>query len=471
MPTAGQVHWHEGLFLQPHHLQAMQRDLVDSLAAERRLGWPFSYGVIDAKLSPDALENMQIRFDRLRAIMPSGAEVCVPDNADLPALDIKKAYAATSGAFTVRLAVPLYQPARANTLDRTVNGEIAEAVRIKRIFRVTESQRVDENTGDNPQPMLLRRLNARLVLDGDDTSDMEVLPLLRVAHSTDDEAGLPRQDPAFAPPCLVMSGSPLLRTLARDLANQVEASRKELVIKLTQGGFSIENLRGLQFEQMLRLRTLNRFSVRLPQLVGSASGSGGAASALLGALSPFRVYLEMRELLAELAALYPDRDPFDAPSFDHDNPAPSFQELDKRIRQLLRGAVQKRYLEAKFARDGAMMTATLTDEQLTQPNEYFLGISTKMDPIAVAKLVEDADKFKLMPKSMARLNIFGVKLADERHPPLELPSRSGLLYFRLVRSESQKMWDRIAQEKSVAVRWPELETFEFTDMTLYMTVP
>ena len=29
MSTIGQVHWHEGLFLQPHHLQTMQRDNVE----------------------------------------------------------------------------------------------------------------------------------------------------------------------------------------------------------------------------------------------------------------------------------------------------------------------------------------------------------------------------------------------------------------------------------------------------------
>ena len=38
MAGEGQVHWHEGLFLQPHHLEAMQRHLLDRLAADHRLG-------------------------------------------------------------------------------------------------------------------------------------------------------------------------------------------------------------------------------------------------------------------------------------------------------------------------------------------------------------------------------------------------------------------------------------------------
>ena len=45
----------------------------------------------------------------------------------------------------------------------------------------------------------MRRLNARLVLESDDRSDLEVLPVIRIAHATGEEVGLPRQDPAFIP--------------------------------------------------------------------------------------------------------------------------------------------------------------------------------------------------------------------------------------------------------------------------------
>ena len=48
-----QVHWHEGLFLQPHHLQAMQRQGIERAASERRLRFAYPYGLVEAKLSPD----------------------------------------------------------------------------------------------------------------------------------------------------------------------------------------------------------------------------------------------------------------------------------------------------------------------------------------------------------------------------------------------------------------------------------
>jgi len=448
------VHWHEGLFLQPHHLQHLQRQVLHQESRNRRLAWTYPYGVIDAKLSADALENMLVRFDQLRVVMPSGLEVNFPDNADIPALDIKRVFEASSDSFMVNLGVPLWYATRGNTIEDTSEDDW----RIKRIYRVSEVDQVDENTGENAKPVLVRRINARLLFDDDDRSDIEVVPLLRIGHATGEEVGLPRQDPAFIPPCLVLGGSVTLRELVRDLAHQVEASRKELVVQVTRGGFSVDTMRGVQFEQVIRLRTLNRFSATLPQLV-QAPG-----------VTPFDMYLELRVLLGELAALHPDRDQFEVAKYDHDNPAIAFNELSSKIRALLKGSVAASFMHAPFVKEAGIMVLTMTEEQLTKPNEYYLGIKTSDDPRALAQLVEDGDRFKLMAKSMINQRIFGVKLSEERHPPLELPSQVDLHYFRLLRTDSKRMWDRLIQEKEMAIRWLGSESSDFA-ATLYMTVP
>ncbi|MBS0197463.1 MAG: type VI secretion system baseplate subunit TssK [Planctomycetes bacterium] len=460
MSSMGHIHWHEGLFLQPHHLQTFSRQQAETVWRERRLGWAYPYGVIDCRISTDALETMLVRIDRLRAVMPSGLEIDVPGNTDVPALDIKKTFANTPGGFTVSIAVPLWQSERANTVEE--NGT-TESARVKRLFRVGEITRADENTGENTQPVLVRRVNARLVVDGDDTTDMEVLPLLRIVASAEGST-LPRLDARFIPPCMVISGNPGLKNLLRDLGSAVEAARKEVVNQLTRGGFVLENLKGPQLLMLMRLRTLNRFAGTLPTLF--AGGPGGA-----GAISPFDAYLILRELLGELAALSPERDQFEASRYEHDLPGVVFGELDRKIRPLLRGDIAKRFLQVPFVMDGGVLAASLTEEHFTAPNGYFLGVRTKMDPTRLGKLVEDQDKFKLMPKTMIKLNIFGVKLQEERHPPMELPSAVDLHYFRLDAGQSAKMWERVQSEKSMALRWSETDPMEYTDVSLYMTVP
>lgn len=457
-----QIHWHEGLFLQAHHLQRMQRSLGELVANERRLAWPYPYGVVEARLSRDELENMRIRFERLRVIMPSGLEVHYPENAELPTFDIKEALAKNVGAFSIFLGVPLWQPGRANT----VRPEQQTDGRVKLLYRVGEIECADENSGDNARPVQVRRINARLMFEAEDASEMERLPLLRVLRAAGEDVGLPREEPEFVPPCLVLTGSPVLRELVRDLVSAVEASRRELVVQVTRGGFSLDTMRGVQFEQLMRLRTLNRFSARLPSLV------------LLPTITPFELYLEFRELLGELAALHPDRDEFECAAYNHDSPYVCFRELSTKIRSLLRGAVAPSFMKVTFSMANGMLTANFADEHFTQPNAYFLAIKTRIDPTALAAYVETPDrpdvpdKFKLMPLSLASRAIRGVALKEERHPPLELPASADLHYFRLDRTVSARMWDQIRAEKAAIVRWTGSEVdWSDTSFTLYMTVP
>jgi len=450
-----QIHWHEGLFLQPHHLQRMQKGVFDLVSEQRNLIWSYPYGMIEMKLALDDLEAMRIRFTRLRAIMPSGLEVDFPRNADLASIDIKQAFTGNSAGINVYLAVPLYFDTRANTLDPSRSTDS----RSKLLYKVSEVECTDENTGENPKPMLMRRLNARLMLEHEDRSDMEVLPLLRIIRATNEDVSLPRQDPDYVPPCLAINASPVLRDLLRDLASQVEASRKELAIQAARGGFSIETLRGIQFEQLLRLRTLNRFSGRLPYL------------AQANAVSPFLMYLELRELLGELTALHPDRDDFEVSAYNHDNPLPCFRELSAKIRSYLRGSVAPSYVKVTFIAEGSdMLAAQLTEDHFTKPSDYFLGIKTKEDPRALSSFVEDADAFKLMPRSLATRAIWGVKLKEERHPPLELPAQSNLHYFRLLRADSQRIWTQLQVEKAAVIRWTGKQNPDY-EITLYMTIP
>ncbi|MCC5787631.1 MAG: type VI secretion system baseplate subunit TssK [Phycisphaerales bacterium] len=451
-----QVHWHEGLFLQPHHLQAMQRSSIDRASLDRALARPYPYGVAEAKLSRDGLDNMRVRFDRLLVVMPSGVVLDYPNAADLPALDIEEEFNASTRPFTVSLGVPLHYPGRANAIELGENADW----RTKRMYRVFERDEADENTGENAQPVMYRKLNARLMLDRDDRTDMEVLPLLRVAHATGEDSGVPRMDPEFVPACLVLEGSGRLRQEVLELGNQIEATRRELVNQMTRGGFNVETMKGIQIQSMLKLLTLNRAAARLPALVQASR-----------AVSPFEVYLEMRDCLSGLAALFPDKDPWEVPAYDHDNPAPAFLDLTAKIRTFLKVQDKGSYLMVQMRKEGDLLVCDLTDEHATRPNEYFLGVKTNEDPRQLAELVENPNEFKLIPKSLANTRLYGVRLKEVRHAPAQLPSPVGLNYFRIERAQSQRAWDRIMQEKQVALKFPGSDQGRFESVAIYMTVP
>jgi type VI secretion system protein ImpJ len=448
---ATHVHWHEGLFLQPHHFQLLQREGAEQVRMERKLGWHYPYGVIEARLLADELEDGRIRFEKLRVIMPSGLEINHPDNAEVPSLDIKAVLAGSIGSIVVSLGVPLWMSGRANAFRP---GQEPDP-RVKLLYRLREMECADENTGDNPKPLQVRMINARLMLEREDSSDMEVLPLLRIQRSVDREQDMPRQDARFVPPCLVLRGSPTLRRIATELAAKVESSRDDLAQKLARGGLGAE----ARLEMLLRLRTLGHFAGSLTPLAEAA------------ATTPFEFCLRLRELHGELAAFLPSLDEFKHLPYAHDNPLPCFEDLDARIRRLL---VDKKgnVIQLKFQENPkGHPQATFADEHFTRPTAYYLGIKTQADRTALAGYVKDGNKFKFMPASLEGSAIFGVELKEENFPPQELPAEAGLYYFKASLKESRR-WATFQSDKSVVLEWKKSE-FDLTGATfsLYLTLP
>jgi hypothetical protein len=83
--------------------------------------------------------------------------------------------------------------------------------------------------------------------------------------------------------------------------------------------------------------------------------------------------------------------------------------------------------------------------------------------------VQDASKFKLMPRSLADRAIFGFKLVEEHYTPLELPSPAGLTYFRVDRPKERELWEIVEEDMALAVRWPGMASSDF-EVALYMTL-
>ena len=436
MSKSDLVHWQEGLFLQPHHLQLMQSSLISAIGNERQLANPYPYGVVSSKVSLDALESKIVKFDNLKVVMPSGYVVDTEINCTLPSLDIKKKFNNSKKAFTVFLALPFWQPDQANTLE-DMNGE----TRIKRVFTVKEIEKNDENTGINPIPVRVKTLNARLVLEEDDNREMELVPVLRVARSTDEEEAIPKVDKYFIPPAFHVNGANNLADMLNDLLNQMVACRNQLIDHFNKRNFQLDSLTGNAFEQVIRLKTIAAYTAELDVLLNSQASSA------------FSVYVSLRKALAELGCLKPSDEIYNTSAYDHDNLFPVFNELIMHIREFLKDNLKVPYKKGDFTINEEMLMLDLVDEIIEGQRVYFLGITSPDDPAVLSDMVENGDQFKLMPYKDRKKAIYGVKLKSEKFPPIDLPSKVGLSYFKLQLSDSSShLWDEIKQEKSIQVK-------------------
>ena len=451
------VHWHEGLFLQPHHLQLMQRRLLTEVRAARRLFSPYAYGVLESRLSQDDLADGRVRFDKLRVILESGQEVFFPEDAKLPALDIRQQIARGAGPWEIVLAVPLWSGNQANSFRQ---GEPADA-RVKLLYIPDEARNVaDENTGENPQAVHIRKVNARVAFKEEDFSNMEVLPLLRVLRATGEGQAQARLDPDFVPPSLWLQSSPILHGLVHDLAAQLNANREQFRLKLAAGGHNPD----VKWDLTLRLTVLNRFCGILPSLVDADDAR----------VSPFILYLHLREMLGELLALNPKRETFDCAAYNHLDPYPCFRELDRKIREETRVSPSNPPLLVQFTLERpGLMRATLEDQHFTRASAYYLGFKTRLDRTKLALYVTNGDKFKMMPRSMdgGMMASRGVELKEQPFPPLDLPAANDLHYFTVVTSSMPSRWDAIKREKAVSLVWNSADLdLAGTTVTLFMPV-
>jgi len=450
------VHWSEGLFLRPQHLQLLQRGLREAISAERFRTRPFAYGVMSAVLSRGALSNFEVRFEELRAIMPSGLEVDAPDRARLPHLDIKKAME-SDGHATVLLGVPRWERRKANTAEELESGEDGNGRPTSR-YRVTRLPVTDENTGVDEQDVDVRLVNALLLLEGDADAGLETIPVLKVKWSERADTPAPEQDPEYIPPCLAVGGSGNLNRELRAIQSSLSGAWSGLGDELRRGGYAPQKLSGATVDLQLRHIIVSGASARLKAMLA------------IGELAPFDYYIYLCELIAELEALDPERATVEPPLYDHHNLAATFGTLRERAAMALTRSTGSSFIERHFEpRDGNLVTV-LQQDDVTSEKQLYLKIDSPRPVEEVRAAVENRNAFKLVPASWLgdthkRFN-FGLKLQYDPHPPdaLPAPTRS-MLYFRLDRMDraSTPVWRDLQSTEGdveMAIMWVPPAVFD-----------
>ena len=194
------VHWHEGQFLRPHHLQAAGRYAADQFGRLAEALQPYGWGCRTLDIDPDALANGRFVVRRLRGRLPDGTLVAVPEDAALPALEL--AGLLDRGPVTVHLAVPVLRLGRPNAFDPAA-GPADGLAR----FCLGAEEAEDENTGGDREPLVVRTLNLQLLTSAQDRAGYAAVALARVERSARAD-GRPQLQPGYIPPVLACDAWP-----------------------------------------------------------------------------------------------------------------------------------------------------------------------------------------------------------------------------------------------------------------------
>lgn len=437
MSDSVRVHWCEGLFLQPHHLQLADRIAQLDRTADRRLALGFDYGAVEWNVVAESLANKIVRFDRLRVILPGGHDVHLGENCQLEPLNIAEAFDAASGPLTIWLGLPRFDANRANVVESATAPQ-------RRMFRLNTVEVREDSSGGDPQSVQVRQYNPLLVIEGQPRSDLDAVPILRVVRGTGAKLGQPVVDATFAPPCLTLSGFAELAAVVARLADACEASRLRLATELSRAGYNGERIQPMQIVPLMKLTMLARFAAT------------GRTLARAPMVRPIDAFIELRAHLHELAALRPDQ-PFEpSPDYDHDDPMTRFSQLKVLIERHYSESVEAAWRQIEFTPRGPVMYAALTDAEIAEPYDFFLAMDSTLDAKLVESIVTDRVQFKVTAPSRGTGVNPGVVLREER-APMGLPVLPTRYFFKFEPHDNdfaKAEWQRICAEKGVVIKWP-----------------
>jgi type VI secretion system protein ImpJ len=425
------------MFLRPHHFQAAQRHGAQLGGTDEKWDHHYNWGLRSIDLDREALANYRLVIRALKARMRDGTLVSIPEDGVLPALDLRPAMEAANDV-TVVLAVPVLNLGQANVS----NDHGAEGGR----FVLDTLDLEDENTGINPQPVQVRRLNLRLLVESPNLAGYEVLRLARLEKSAKADA-VPQLDETYIPPLVACdSWGPLAAGILQAIYDRIGKYLHEYARQVVARGISWESQAQGDRRLFEFLRVLNEAYAYLGILV-FAEG-----------IHPLTAYLELCGLVGRLAIFGKDRRPPDLPKYDHDDLGGCFYKVKQYIDQGFDEVPPPEYKERPFVGAGLRMQVNLEPAWLEANNQMFVGVKSPLGAEECLRLLTGSGQLDMKIGSSNRVDeIFtfgmaGLRFTHAPRPPQVLPTSPQLTYVQVDRTSQQQEWQNVQKDMTLAIR-------------------
>ncbi len=434
------IHWYEGLFLRPHHLQAADRYWTEVIQTSQQWDHPFHYGLLEVEFSEAALKNNQFDLQRLQARMRDGTLVSIESGENLGRLDLKNAFEGNA-TVDVLLGVPKWQQGGANVGSKDSPGS---ARFVERQLSVQ-----DDRQGGNDQDISFRVLNAKLLLSSQDLAGYECLPIARIRRTGEGDATL-RLDDSYIPPVVSIEAWPGLgRNIVREIYEVIGARIEVLSQELKDHGIGLDSRDPGDTERIIMLCQLNAAYNTLDVL------------AFARGVHPLAAYTELARIAGQLSIFAADRRAAEVPHYDHENLGEIFREIQQRITVLMTRAKPFEYEQRYFYGHGATkMKASLVPRWFQADWQWYIGvrkgdltveeIRTLLSPGQLDwKLASDNQVDEIFTRGMV-----GLQLEFVDRPIRALPSRQDWIYFEVPRKNTP-IWRDVQATESLAMRFKQ----------------
>jgi len=445
------VHWYQGLFLRPQHLQAADRYWDETLRTSQQWDSRYHYGLCHIEFSKEAIGNHQFDVSAVQARMRDGTLVSLGLGQEPDRIDLKEAMPARqpplraplAEAFakedTVRvyLAVPRLKLGRANVGSADGGGDVR--------YHETSLGLQDESRGGDDQEIQLRELNVRLLLSTQDCSGYELLPIASIRRASEG-APIPQLDKDYIPPVISIDVWPQLgRDIVRAIYDVVGQKIEVLSKQLIDRGAGLASQDPGDADRIAMLSQLNSGFGVLSVLVFTPG------------IHPLVAYTELCRLAAQLAIFSPQRRTAGFPPYDHEDLGGIFRQVQLQIELSINSVRDYEFQQRYFVGVGMGMQVTLEPQWFHADWQWFIGV--RKGDLTVQEVRDLLSPGQLDWKfgSSRQVEMLfqhraeGLQLAPLDRPIRALPARQDWIYYECPRTDTPA-WRDVQQTQTLALR-------------------
>ena len=427
------VLWTKGVLLTPQHLQAQDRHHEETLAFQVGALAFSPWGLSQLSLDLDALAGGTLVTTTIAGRFADGLLFDAPlAGATPPPKSLAGAFAPDQETALAYVAVPEYRPGARNVARR---GEYASAR-----WLADEQLLRDETTGLTERPIQVSPPSLRLLLEGESLEGYTAMPIARLRRAPSGDLTL---DPQFVPPLLDLSASEVMMGMMRRLTERLSARSASLSGSRRQRNQGLADFTVADVGSFWLLYTVNTHLPSIRHLHdvrrGHPAALWEAMLALVGSLSAFSTSGDARTL----------------PTYDHLRLGEGFFELERRLYELLDGAV----VDAAVALPLKPVRATLHAVAIEQVKwleapQWFLAVSAPLRQQELTPKVLQGCKVGAadVVDTLIRQALPGIELAHISSPPSAVPVKLDFQYFAIRKAGSA--WDAIERARNLAVYVP-----------------
>lgn len=432
------VIWFEGMTLDPHHFQQLDRFHESRLNYWVREYSAYSWGFSSIGIEKDSLLNGLFQLTRLSGIMPDGLFFNMPESDTLPVTrSFSELFPPTQEILPVFLCIAAEKPGGQNC-------RIQESTHDQHLrFQLENVSINDDNTGADQRQIGVGKTNFRIMFGSE---SLEGLIYLKISEIIRSPQGDFIENENFIPPCLSIQSSDTLSGILRRLLELLNARSTALRNRRRQ---TAEGRLDINPNDLLLYWHLAAVNLVIPVMNQFLT---------LGKFHPFQVY-QVLLYLAGLLTTYSTDDtilPGELSVYDHNNLGNLFLGIEKKIRRLLGDVVpQKNYVSLPVEKQSEnLYFSKVEDASLLKDANLFLvcqGELLEKKPVS-----ELPSKLRVASQEMINEVLTtatrALNLTYSAHPPAGIPGKSAVHYFKL--EKKGPFWSAIEKSQNLAIYIP-----------------